>query len=72
VVSEFGRTLRENGNKGTGHASVYWILGGSINGGRVAGEQTCLERANLFRTVIEIPSAQAPLASAMGLALSVR
>ena len=51
VVSEFGRTFRENGNKGTdhGHGSVYWILGGSINGGRVAGEQTQVERANLFQ-----------------------
>ena len=51
VVSEFGRTFRENGNKGTdhGHGSVYWVLGGSINGGRVAGEQTKVERANLFQ-----------------------
>jgi uncharacterized protein (DUF1501 family) len=51
VVSEFGRTFRENGNKGTdhGHGSVYWVLGGSINGGRVAGEQTQVERANLFQ-----------------------
>jgi uncharacterized protein (DUF1501 family) len=51
VVSEFGRTFRENGNKGTdhGHGSVYWILGGSLNGGRIAGEQTRVERANLFQ-----------------------
>lgn len=51
VVSEFGRTFRENGNKGTdhGHGSVYWVLGGSINGGRVAGAQTRVERANLFQ-----------------------
>ena len=51
VVSEFGRTFRENGNKGTdhGHGSAYWVLGGSINGGRIAGEQTRLERANLFQ-----------------------
>jgi uncharacterized protein (DUF1501 family) len=51
VVSEFGRTFRENGNKGTdhGHGSVYWVLGGSINGGRVAGEQTRVERTNLFQ-----------------------
>jgi uncharacterized protein (DUF1501 family) len=51
VVSEFGRTFRENGNKGTdhGHGSVYWILGGSVNGGRIAGEQTKVERANLFQ-----------------------
>jgi uncharacterized protein (DUF1501 family) len=51
VVSEFGRTFRENGNKGTdhGHGSVYWVLGGSVSGGRVAGEQTRVERANLFQ-----------------------
>ena len=51
VVSEFGRTFRENGNKGTdhGHGSVYWVLGGSVNGGRVAGEQTRVERTNLFQ-----------------------
>jgi uncharacterized protein (DUF1501 family) len=51
VVSEFGRTFRENGNKGTdhGHASVYWLLGGSINGGRIAGSQTKVDRANLFQ-----------------------
>lgn len=30
VVSEFGRTFRENGDKGTdhGHGSVYWVIGG--------------------------------------------
>src|ERR1700722_14786811 len=35
VISEFGRTFRENGNRGTdhGHGSVYWVLGGAINGG---------------------------------------
>lgn len=51
VVSEFGRTFRENGNRGTdhGHGSVYWILGGSINGGRIAGEQTRITRENLFQ-----------------------
>jgi uncharacterized protein (DUF1501 family) len=51
VVSEFGRTFRENGNKGTdhGHGSVYWLLGGSINGGRIAGEQVKVERPSLFQ-----------------------
>jgi uncharacterized protein (DUF1501 family) len=51
VVSEFGRTFRENGNKGTdhGHGSVYWVLGGGINGGRLAGEQVKVDRANLFQ-----------------------
>src|SRR5450631_623484 len=51
VVSEFGRTFRENGNRGTdhGHGSVYWVLGGSVGGGRVAGEQMRIERASLFQ-----------------------
>ncbi len=51
VVSEFGRTFRENGNRGTdhGHGSVYWVLGGSINGGRMAGEQTQVTRESLFQ-----------------------
>jgi uncharacterized protein (DUF1501 family) len=28
---------------------VYWILGGSLNGGRIAGEQAKVERASLFQ-----------------------
>jgi uncharacterized protein (DUF1501 family) len=40
VISEFGRTFRENGNKGTdhGHGSVYWVMGGAVKGGRVTGD----------------------------------
>jgi uncharacterized protein (DUF1501 family) len=51
VLSEFGRTFRENGNRGTdhGHGTVYWILGGAINGGRIAGEQHVVNRQNLFQ-----------------------
>jgi uncharacterized protein (DUF1501 family) len=51
VVSEFGRTLRENGNRGTdhGHGTVYWVLGGSIRGGQVLGEQVRVEPATLFQ-----------------------
>jgi uncharacterized protein (DUF1501 family) len=49
VVSEFGRTFRENGDKGTdhGHGSVYWVLGGGVSGGRLAGEQVALSAATL-------------------------
>ncbi|MBS0584149.1 MAG: DUF1501 domain-containing protein [Proteobacteria bacterium] len=49
VVSEFGRTFRENGNRGTdhGHGSVYWVLGGGIDGGRIAGEQVKVQQSTL-------------------------
>ena len=41
VASEFGRTLRQNGSGGTdhGHGSVWWVLGGALRGGRLAGHQ---------------------------------
>ncbi|MGF6213753.1 DUF1501 domain-containing protein [Comamonas sp. 4034] len=54
VISEFGRTFRENGNKGTdhGHGTAYWLLGGSLSaqaGGHVVGEQIEVSEANLFQ-----------------------
>ena len=51
VVSEFGRTFRENGNRGTdhGHGTVYWVMGGSVRGGRIAGEQVALRSETLFQ-----------------------
>jgi len=51
VVSEFGRTFRENGNRGTdhGHGSSYWVLGGPVQGGRMAGPQVAVKEANLFQ-----------------------
>lgn len=49
VISEFGRTFRENGTRGTdhGHGTVYWVLGGSVRGGRIAGDQVAVERSTL-------------------------
>ena len=51
VMSEFGRTFHENGNRGTdhGHASTMWIAGGGISGGKLAGEQTDLRQNTLFQ-----------------------
>jgi uncharacterized protein (DUF1501 family) len=51
VLSEFGRTFRENGNRGTdhGHGSVYWVLGGALKGQRVAGEQVRVSHGTLFQ-----------------------
>lgn len=51
VVSEFGRTFRQNGNRGTdhGHGTVYWVLGGSLRGGKVAGEQVKVDQPALFQ-----------------------
>jgi len=54
VISEFGRTFRENGNRGTdhGHGTVYWVLGGGLSaqaGGRIVGEQQALTQATLFQ-----------------------
>ena len=51
VVSEFGRTFRENGDKGTdhGHGTVHWVLGGKVNGGRIAGEQVAVNASSLLQ-----------------------
>lgn len=40
TMSEFGRTARENGSRGTdhGHANAMFVLGNSVKGGKVYGE----------------------------------
>ncbi len=50
VMSEFGRTARENGTGGTdhGHGNVMLLLGGSIVGGRVLGSFPGLATEQLF------------------------
>lgn len=39
TMSEFGRTAKENGNRGTdhGHANCMFVMGGNVKGGRVYG-----------------------------------
>ncbi len=50
TMSEFGRTARENGNRGTdhGHANVMFVLGGPVRGGRVYGQWPGLEQSQLY------------------------
>ena len=40
TMSEFGRTAKENGNRGTdhGHANAMFVMGGPVRGGRVYGK----------------------------------
>jgi uncharacterized protein (DUF1501 family) len=50
TMSEFGRTARENGNRGTdhGHANVMFAFGAGIRGGRVYGEWPGLAPEQLY------------------------
>jgi uncharacterized protein (DUF1501 family) len=50
VMTEFGRTVRENGNRGTDHgtASAMLALGGGVRGGRVYGNWRGLDGPGLF------------------------
>jgi uncharacterized protein (DUF1501 family) len=50
TMSEFGRTVAENGNRGTdhGHATAMLALGGPVNGGKVLGRWPGLEPASRF------------------------
>jgi len=65
TMSEFGRTARENGNRGTdhGHANAMFVLGGPVRGGHVYGRWPGLDPSQLhdgrdlalttdFRTVV--------------------
>lgn len=50
TMSEFGRTARQNGNRGTdhGHGTAFFALGGEVRGGRVLGEWPGLGPEQLF------------------------
>jgi len=50
TMSEFGRTARENGNRGTdhGHANVMFVLGGPVRGGKVYGRWPGLQPEQLY------------------------
>ena len=50
TMSEFGRTVEENGNAGTdhGHANVMFALGGPVKGGRIYGRWPGLASEQLY------------------------
>jgi len=51
TMSEFGRTVHQNGNRGTdhGHGTCFFTMGGSIKGGKVYGDWPTLAPDKLFQ-----------------------
>jgi uncharacterized protein (DUF1501 family) len=49
TMSEFGRTAKENGNRGTdhGHANCMFVMGGPVKGGKVYGRWPGLDQGQL-------------------------
>ena len=50
TMSEFGRTVHQNGTGGTdhGHANVMFVLGGRVAGGRVYGKWPGMDKSQLY------------------------
>ncbi|MBA2340556.1 MAG: DUF1501 domain-containing protein [Pyrinomonadaceae bacterium] len=50
TMSEFGRTARENGTRGTdhGHANAMFVIGGTTHGGKVHGQWPGLKSEQLY------------------------
>jgi uncharacterized protein (DUF1501 family) len=50
TMSEFGRTVAENGSGGTdhGHANCMMVMGGAVAGGHVLGDWPGIEREQLY------------------------
>ena len=50
TMSEFGRTVKENGDRGTdhGHANVMFVMGGDVRGGKIYGDWPGLQPEQLY------------------------
>jgi uncharacterized protein (DUF1501 family) len=50
TMSEFGRTVREDGNNGTdhGHGNIMMVVGGPVQGGKIYGQWPGLEEEQLY------------------------
>ena len=50
TMSEFGRTVAENGNRGTdhGHGNAMMVIGGGVRGGKVYGHWPGLAREQRY------------------------
>ena len=50
TMSEFGRTVRENGSRGTdhGHANAMFVVGNNVRGGKVYGDWPGLKTDQLY------------------------
>lgn len=50
VMSEFGRTVKENGNAGTdhGHGNFIWMMGGPVAGGKLHGNWDGIGQNSLY------------------------
>jgi uncharacterized protein (DUF1501 family) len=70
VLTEFGRTFRENGSRGTdhGHGTTLMVLGGQVRGGTIRGSQAGLGPGQLHedRDVPVINEYRATLAGLYG------
>jgi len=51
VISEFGRTMHQNGNGGTdhGHGNVMWVMGGPVRGQKIYGRWPGLSTDELYQ-----------------------
>jgi uncharacterized protein (DUF1501 family) len=51
TMSEFGRTVHQNGNRGTdhGHGTCFFVMGGPVKGGKVYGDWPTLAPDKLFQ-----------------------